>query len=139
MEKDRRVRGLQMAGLTDDFGRDLNYVRISVTDRCNYRCRYCMPPGGVEYLDHSEIMRYEEISFLCSVLRELGVGRSALPAESPLYARARKLLKELNRSTPILSGAHNERIAAGECGRAASKPAFPEYQPDTLDPVKLPK
>ena len=35
-------------------------MSISVTDRCNYRCRYCMPPGGVEYLDHSEIMRYRK-------------------------------------------------------------------------------
>ncbi|MFA7365828.1 MAG: radical SAM protein, partial [Synergistaceae bacterium] len=76
-----------MDRLIDDFGRNLNYVRISVTDRCNYRCKYCMPPEGVEFLDHSEIMRYEEITFLCGVLWELGVRKVRFTGGEPLVRR----------------------------------------------------
>ncbi|MFA5473640.1 MAG: GTP 3',8-cyclase MoaA, partial [Aminobacteriaceae bacterium] len=63
-----------MAGIIQDpYGRILEYVRISVTDRCNYRCRYCMPSEGVEWIPHEEIMSYENILFLCEVFVELGV------------------------------------------------------------------
>ncbi|WP_347565244.1 hypothetical protein [Pseudoflavonifractor sp. 60] len=46
--------------MTDQFGREIDYMRISITDRCNLRCRYCMPEG-VKFLDHRDILRYEEI------------------------------------------------------------------------------
>ncbi|MBQ9881135.1 MAG: GTP 3',8-cyclase MoaA, partial [Synergistes sp.] len=59
--------------LKDSYGRRLNYLRISVTDRCNYRCLYCMPPEGVECISHADILRYEDIKFLCRVFRGLGV------------------------------------------------------------------
>ncbi|MDI9370886.1 MAG: GTP 3',8-cyclase MoaA, partial [Synergistota bacterium] len=44
--------------LKDSYGRVLDYVRISVTDRCNYRCLYCMPEEGIEWIPHEEIMTY---------------------------------------------------------------------------------
>ncbi|MDD4160114.1 MAG: GTP 3',8-cyclase MoaA [Synergistaceae bacterium] len=95
-----------MDRLTDDFGRDLNYVRISVTDRCNYRCKYCMPPEGVEFLEHSEIMRYEEISFLCRVLWELGVRKVRFTGGEPLVRRGLvSFLKELNKELPEMKTA----------------------------------
>ncbi len=47
--------------MNDSFGRKLNYLRISVTDRCNLRCRYCMPPGGVPFIPHDEVLSFEEI------------------------------------------------------------------------------
>ena len=63
--------------LIDRLGRKLNYVRISVTDRCNYRCRYCMPEEGVEWIPHDKIMTYEEIRLLIQLLMELGVKSQA--------------------------------------------------------------
>ena len=47
--------------LRDQFGRSIEYLRISVTDRCNFRCVYCMPLEGLEWLPKSDILSYEEI------------------------------------------------------------------------------
>ncbi|MEA4873730.1 MAG: GTP 3',8-cyclase MoaA [Synergistaceae bacterium] len=95
-----------MDRLIDDFGRDLNYVRISVTDRCNYRCKYCMPAEGVEFLEHNEIMRYEEISFLCRVLWELGVRKVRFTGGEPLVRRGLvSFLKDLNKEFPEMKTA----------------------------------
>ena len=44
--------------MKDQFGREIDYIRISVTDRCNLRCRYCMPPEGVPLVSHEEILHY---------------------------------------------------------------------------------
>ena len=76
-----------MESLTDRFARKLNYVRISLTDRCNYRCTYCMPPQGVPFLDHQRILRYEEILFLCRVLFRMGVRRVRFTGGEPLVRR----------------------------------------------------
>ena len=46
--------------MKDQYGRTVDYLRLSVTDLCNYRCRYCMPPEGVEKLPHSSILSLEE-------------------------------------------------------------------------------
>lgn len=76
-----------MAGLIDIYGRQLSYVRISVTDRCNFRCAYCMPEEGVQCMGHDEILRYEDILFLCSVLRELGVRKIRFTGGEPLVRK----------------------------------------------------
>lgn len=76
-----------MAELRDRYGRLLKYVRISVTDRCNFRCSYCMPEEGVECMSHSDIMRYEEIDFLCGALWELGVRKFRFTGGEPLVRR----------------------------------------------------
>lgn len=76
-----------MAEVIDSYGRHLNYVRISVTDRCNFRCTYCMPPEGVKRIDHNEIMRYEEILHLCMVFREFGVKKFRFTGGEPLVRR----------------------------------------------------
>lgn len=73
--------------LKDFFGRELNYVRISVTDRCNYRCRYCMPEEGVEWIPHDRIMSYEDIFFLIRVLHDLGVGKVRFTGGEPLVRK----------------------------------------------------
>ena len=56
---------------TDRYGREINYLRISVTDRCNLRCTYCMPPEGVPLMSHDHILRYEEIIRLARLAHEL--------------------------------------------------------------------
>lgn len=76
-----------MAEVIDSYGRHLNYVRISVTDRCNFRCTYCMPPEGVKGIDHNDIMRYEEILRLCMVFRELGVKKFRFTGGEPLVRK----------------------------------------------------
>lgn len=73
--------------MRDFFGRELNYVRISVTDRCNYRCRYCMPREGVEWIPHGRIMSYEDIFFLIRALRGLGVGKVRFTGGEPLVRK----------------------------------------------------
>ena len=93
-----------MAGLRelrDDYGRKLNYVRISVTDRCNYRCAYCMPPEGVKCLSHADILRYEDIKFLCRVFAGMGVGKFRFTGGEPLVRKGLvPFLKELHGELP---------------------------------------
>jgi cyclic pyranopterin phosphate synthase len=70
--------------ITDLKGRVIDYARISVTDRCNFRCMYCMPEEGVPNISHDGIMRYEEVLFLCGVLRDLGVRKIRFTGGEPL-------------------------------------------------------
>lgn len=130
-----------MDRLTDEFGRDLNYVRISITDRCNYRCKYCMPPDGVEFLEHSEIMRYEEISFLCRVLWELGVKKLRFTGGEPLVRRGLvSFLKELNKEFPQMKTAltTNASLLGQYAGDLADANLHSlNISLDTLDPVKF--
>jgi cyclic pyranopterin phosphate synthase len=68
----------------DDFGRAINYLRVSVTDRCNLRCVYCMPAGGVEKQPHAEILRYEELALIIRAAAELGICKVRLTGGEPL-------------------------------------------------------
>ena len=56
--------------MIDGYGRTIDYVRISVTDRCNLRCVYCMPEEGVCSISHEEILRFGEIERVCQILAE---------------------------------------------------------------------
>jgi cyclic pyranopterin phosphate synthase len=58
--------------LRDQFGRSIEYLRISVTDRCNFRCVYCMPETGMQWLPKAEILSYEEIASVVGQLAPLG-------------------------------------------------------------------
>lgn len=73
--------------MKDGFGRRVNYLRISVTDRCNFRCRYCMPPEGVPLLPMAEILSYEELLRVIAVLGKYGVDRLRLTGGEPLVRR----------------------------------------------------
>jgi len=73
-----------MAGIPDSFARSINYLRISVTDRCNLRCIYCMPPEGVPQISHSEILSYEEIRAVVQAAAELGINKVRLTGGEPL-------------------------------------------------------
>ena len=73
--------------LLDSFGRKLDYLRISVTDRCNQRCVYCMPPEGVKWKPHDSLLRFEEILRLCRVMAELGISRIRVTGGEPLVRR----------------------------------------------------
>jgi cyclic pyranopterin phosphate synthase len=73
-----------MTGPLDPFGRNINYLRISVTDRCNLRCIYCMPPEGVPQISHNEILSYEEIWTVVRAAAELGINKIRLTGGEPL-------------------------------------------------------
>lgn len=78
----RRVIGGIM--LIDTFGRKITYLRISVTDRCNLRCVYCMPPGGIVHQSHKSMLRYEEIYKIVQVAAENGITEIRLTGGEPL-------------------------------------------------------
>ncbi len=73
-----------MTGIMDSYGRRIDYLRISVTDRCNVRCLYCMPPEGVPQIPHSEILSYEEIQTVVQAAAELGINKVRLTGGEPL-------------------------------------------------------
>src|SRR5512147_3335647 len=76
-----------MTELYDGFGRRIDYLRISVTDRCNLRCVYCMPPEGVPWQPHADILSYEEIVRVVTVAAELGIRKVRLTGGEPLVRR----------------------------------------------------
>ncbi len=73
-----------MTGLSDSFQRPINYLRISVTDRCNLRCLYCMPEEGVTLMSHHDILTYEEIYTVVKVAAGLGINKIRLTGGEPL-------------------------------------------------------
>jgi cyclic pyranopterin phosphate synthase len=73
--------------MLDGFGRRIEYLRISVTDKCNLRCVYCMPQQGLPWLTRAEILRYEEIAQIVRELAALGLRRVRLTGGEPLVRR----------------------------------------------------
>jgi GTP 3',8-cyclase len=71
----------------DRFNRHINYLRISVTDRCNLRCHYCMPEDGVYLLKHSDIITFEEISEVANHAVRMGVEKIRLTGGEPLVRK----------------------------------------------------
>ena len=80
------------APLIDSFGRIATDLRVSVTDRCNFRCRYCMPPEGLPWLPKEEVLSFEEITRLVSVLVDRGVRSLKVTGGEPLVRRDVHLL-----------------------------------------------
>lgn len=72
-----------MSSSLDQFGRQIEYLRISVTDKCNFRCLYCMPAGGLQWLPRSEILDYEEIAEIVRQLAPLGLKRLRITGGEP--------------------------------------------------------
>lgn len=72
--------------MLDQFGRSINYLRISITDRCNLRCRYCMP-DGVKLVTHGELLRYEELLHIAKLAISLGITRFKITGGEPLARR----------------------------------------------------
>jgi cyclic pyranopterin phosphate synthase len=73
--------------MTDAHGRELRYLRVSVTDRCNMRCRYCMPPEGIKRLNHADVLTYEEIGAVARAAVGLGATSIRLTGGEPLVRR----------------------------------------------------
>ena len=69
--------------MRDQWGRNINYLRVSVTERCNLRCRYCMP-HGVPLCTHSDTLRYEELLRICAAASAIGITRFKITGGEPL-------------------------------------------------------
>ncbi|HNP21890.1 MAG TPA: GTP 3',8-cyclase MoaA [Panacibacter sp.] len=73
--------------LTDNHGRKINYVRLAVTDRCNLRCFYCMPEEGIDWLARTELMSYEEMLRICSLLVSMGIEKIRITGGEPFVRK----------------------------------------------------
>ncbi|MEI7492835.1 MAG: radical SAM protein [Bacteroidota bacterium] len=71
----------------DSFNRRINYLRVSVTDRCNLRCVYCMPPRGVQMLSHKDILSYEEILDVIRLAVSMGIDKVRITGGEPLVRK----------------------------------------------------
>ena len=100
-------------------GRTIDYLRLSVTDLCNYRCQYCMPPEGVEKRLHSDILSIEELAEIAAAAVRCGVKKIRLTGGEPLVRRG---LPDLCRMPghPEVGGAvpHYQRLPPAPAGSA---------------------
>ncbi|MDR2487905.1 MAG: GTP 3',8-cyclase MoaA [Desulfovibrio sp.] len=99
-------------GIRDSRGRRIDYLRVSLTDRCSFRCLYCMPPEGAPYIPHAEILSYEELLHLCRIAASLGISRYKITGGEPLcrkdavaFIRKLKTLPGVNSVSLTTNGA----------------------------------
>ncbi|HID90183.1 MAG TPA: GTP 3',8-cyclase MoaA, partial [Anaerolineae bacterium] len=90
-----------MASCSDTYGRPIQYLRVSVTDRCNLRCVYCMPEEGIPLISHEEVLRYEEIVRVVRIAVEMGFVHVRLTGGEPLV---RKGIVDLVRELACIPG-----------------------------------
>jgi cyclic pyranopterin phosphate synthase len=119
------------AGLPDAQGRRINYLRISVTDRCNFRCLYCMPEDGLEWLPKAEILSYEEIAEIVRQLAPTGVRRLRITGGEPTIRPDLEVLIRYLKGIPGI-----EDVALSTNGVKLVKKAA-EYAAAGLDRVNM--
>ena len=107
--------------LLDAFGRLHSYLRISVTDRCNYRCTYCLPEEGLEWMPRDQLLSYEEIARLVTVFAKMGVRRVRLTGGEPTV---RKDILELVRSIAEVPGIEDVSMTTNGHLLAPMAPSF---------------
>lgn len=124
--------------LIDPHGRPITYLRISVTDRCNFRCVYCMPAEGIKRQSHEAIMRYEEIAAVVRVAAENGVRKIRLTGGEPLV---RSDLADLVRMIAAVPGIEDISLTTNGYLLGRMAPALKDagltrvnVSLDTLDP-----
>ena len=88
--------------MKDGYGRTIDYLRISITDRCNLRCTYCMPEEGIPCLAHGDILTYEEIETICRAMAQIGLKHVRITGGEPLVRRQCWRLVEKLRRIPRL-------------------------------------
>jgi cyclic pyranopterin phosphate synthase len=73
--------------MLDKYKREINYLRVSVTDRCNLRCIYCMPKEGLSLIGHDDILKYEEMLRVVRIAQKLGIVKVRVTGGEPLVRR----------------------------------------------------
>lgn len=88
--------------MKDFYGRSIDYLRISITDRCNLRCKYCMPSEGVDKIEHDEILRFEEIVQIINTGVNYGIKKIRITGGEPLVRKGvENLISEISRIPQI--------------------------------------
>jgi len=132
------------ATMTDGFGRRVQYLRISVTDKCNLRCVYCMPAEGLPWLKRSDLLSYEEIVEVVSVMAELGLERVRITGGEPLVRKDLPTLVRAIRGVPgiedialstnaVLLGEQADALA--EAGLDRVNVSLDSLQPERVDRI----
>lgn len=117
--------------MIDRYGRNIDYLRISITDRCNLRCRYCMPESGVEPLAHDDILRLEEVLSLCESFTALGICKFKITGGEPLVRwNAVSFIKKLKAMPGV------EQVTITTNGLELAQ-ALPDFQQCHLDGINL--
>lgn len=93
--------------LFDNHGRQINYVRIAVTDRCNLRCFYCMPEEGIQYMPKKDLLTFEEIERLVTLLAQMGISKVRFTGGEPFV---RKDFMHLVQSVAEINGISNVHL-----------------------------
>ncbi len=130
--------------MQDAFGRRIEYLRISVTDKCNLRCVYCMPEAGLPWLTHAQILRYEEIAQIVAVMAPMGLRSVRLTGGEPLVRRdvvkLVRLLKEIPgiedialSTNAVLLGEQAEELRAAGINRLNI--SLDSLRPDRIDGI----
>lgn len=126
--------------MQDRFGRTITYLRISVTDRCNLRCRYCMPAEGVPLLRHEDILSLEEIAAVARTAASLGVDKLRLTGGEPLVRRNLVHLVRLLAAVPGIRdfGMTTNGILLADHAAALAEAGLHRVNVslDTLDPAR---
>lgn len=78
---------MKQHSLIDPHGRKVSYLRLSVTDRCNFRCRYCMPEKGIEFVPREELLTYEELQYLSEIFCKLGIDKIRITGGEPFVRK----------------------------------------------------
>ena len=125
----------------DQFGRTIEYLRISVTDRCNFRCVYCMPEKGMQWLPKSEILSYEEITEVVRQLAPLGLRRLRItggePTIRPQIHELIRMLRAIPEITDISLSTNGVRLPElarllRECGLDRINMSVDSLRPDRI-------
>ncbi len=117
--------------LSDNHGRPINYLRLAVTDRCNLRCFYCMPEEGIKYMPRKELLTFEEIERLVTVMAQLGITKIRLTGGEPF---ARNDLMQLIRRMVDIDGIKDVHITTNGILTA---PHIPELEKLGIASVNL--
>jgi cyclic pyranopterin phosphate synthase len=124
--------------MRDPLGRTITYLRLSVTDRCNLRCRYCMPPEGVPPKQHADILRYEETARVVAALVPCGLRRVRLTGGEPLVRPGVPALVRMLQDIPGLEDialtTNGQLIARSAAGLRAAGLRRINVSLDTLRP-----
>lgn len=116
--------------MIDRYGREINYLRISLTDRCNMRCQYCMPTD-VPRVSHDEILRYEELLQICRAALQVGINRFKITGGEPLV---RKGAISFMQSLRQLPGVQSVTLTTNGM---ALRPHIPALQDMAIDAVNI--